>query len=1058
MVLRGLWSCIALLSVLSSDARTPDSLRILNKQGRELLAKGEYRQARVCFLKALECGTEQRSDMEYARGLAGYAQCLSTSDFRAADSLYSRALEMAGAKSDTSPEYAEFLQGQAEVRILQQKFDGVEAMLGRVVLIRGRNDGERSIAYAEALSMQGWYYAMRGDFARSGQAFDRAAEIISGITPDSYDFAKILHRAFFLHYNKQDKAAADSCCRRAIAMYEKTAAPADRRLIEIKGNQAIGYIPGRMKEAERIITGLLPLIERNYGKEDYTYSTLVMTLASIYAFDGRAEQALPLFEESGAIIKQLFGERHGAYCNLLNNQAMIYLRTERFARAEALLLRSLQIRKELTGTENPAYVKALNNLAVMYLNMGGYERAAEMFRQAAELSERLLGESSKSYLLALTNLGICQIRTGQYEAAVATADRCERLLTQHALAGSRDFAELHTLNLLTAMHGDKNDSMLGSKIAASAATLKAVFGDRHTTYLDAINGLAVFYLRSGDYDKALEYAAQDVEATAKYRGKETSAYMKALSNKAAASYMLYRWQEAETMLAECLDVARRLAEENLAFMSDREREDYWQAIRQPLDNISGFARLAALCGYDSPALCGLLYDRSLLFKSLLLNYSVDIRQSVLESGDDELIAVWQQLKKLKSAPTPDAPKIEELDKQLSLRSMPYRNQRSDFSATWQNVRDQLADGEAAVEIAAITGESLEPHYAGLVLRPGDKSPQRVMLGSEAVVATALHNRHSATATLFTPLEKHLRGIKRIYLSTSGLASRPSFAGMEDRRGYLLDRYSICNLLSTKDIEAAKQRQALSGTAAIALFGGADFGLPPAGSDKTDESSDQLRGQGFDYLPGSKKEVTGIGEMLASRGWDSAVYTDKQATESRFKSLSSTAPDIIHISTHGYYFPAIKAGFGSEMTVPFKTADDPLIRSGLLFSGANDAWSGKVTDEAADDGILTGHEISLMDLSRVRLVVLSACRTALGDNDYSEGIYGLQRAFRMAGAQALLVTLHEIPDRETTQFMTGFYERLTKGAGIRDAFDATMRAMRKQYPSAPEIWAGFVLIE
>ena len=1056
MVLRVIWGCIALLAAFSSvSAQSPDSLCIFNEWGHESLAKGEYRQARVCFWRALESGASLRSGMEYARSLAGYAQCLSMSDFRAADSLYTRASEIAGAEAGDSPEYAEILQGLAEVRILRQEFDGVEAMLDRVAAIRRRR-GQRSVAYADALSMQGWYYAMRADFARSEQAFDRAAGIASAIAPDSYDFAKILHKAFFLHFNKQDKAAADSCCRRAIAIYEKTASAADRRLIEIKGNQAVSYIPGRIREAERIIAGLLPVIERNYGKEDYTYSTLVMTLASIYAFDGRTEQALPLFEESATILEQLFGKRHEAYYNLLNNRAMIYMRTERFDRAEALLLESLEIRKELTGTENPAYVKALNNLAVMYLNRGSYERAAELFEQLADLSGRLLDEASKSHLLALTNLGLSRMRTGQHEAALAAAEKCERLMARHALAGNRDFAELHAVNLLTALYGGKDDPELGSEIEASAATLKALFGERNTNYLNAINGLSAWYLRAGDYERALEYATQDAEATARYRGTQTSAYMKALSNKAAACYQMHRWQEAETTLAECLGTARRLAAENLPFMSSREREEYWQAVRQPLDNISGFVMLARRYGYDSPELCGLLYDRSLLFKSLLLNFSSDIRQSVLESGDEALIAIWRQLKKLKESRTSDAAKIEELDKQLSLRSVPYRDRRRDFSATWQDVRDRLEDDEAAVEITAVTGDKFEPYYIGLVLRSGDKTPQRVMLGSEELVATALQNRYTATNALFTPLEKHLRGVKRIYLSASGLANKVSFAGMGGRRSYLIDRYSICNLLSTKDIAAAKQRRPLSGTGDVVLFGGADFGLSVAELDGTDELPALRRGQGFDYLPGSKKEVTDIGGMLACEGWRSTVYTDKQAAESRFKALSSASPEILHISTHGYYFPPAEAV--PQTGLPFKTADDPMLRSGLLFSGANEAWTGKTTNRSADDGILTGREIALMDLSHTRLVVLSACRTALGDNDYSEGIYGLQRAFRIAGAQALLVTLHEIPDRETTQFMTAFYERLMKGAGIRAAFDAAMRAMRKRYPSTPEVWAGFVLIE
>lgn len=1049
------------LLLLPAAAQSPESARALNDRGYELLGKGEYREARGVFRRALDSFADKRPDMEQARSLAGYAEAVSASDFRMADSLYSRALEIAASRSDESPEYAGILQGLAEVRIMQQRFDGVERMLGRVAEIRKRHGGERSMAYADALSVQGWYYAQKADFARSEEALNHATKIASRIAPESYGHAKILHKAFFLHYYKQDKAAADSCCRRAIAIYGKTAAPADRRSIEIKGNQAIGYIPGRIKEAEEIIAGLLPVIESHYGKEDYTYSTLLSTLASIYAFSGQAGRALPLFEESSEVIRRLFGERHESYYNALNNLAMVYMRTERFAEAEALLIRSLQIRRELTGPENPAYVKALNNLAVMYLNMGGYERAAERFRQVAELSERLLGEASKSHLLALANLGVSYMRSGQLAAAGEVADKGEALLARHDLAGNRDFAEIHTLNLLTAMHSGTGDPELGRRIAESAAVLKTLYGERHTTYQNAINGLGGYCLKTGDYDRALEYASEDAGIVAKYRGKATSAYMKALSNKAAACYRLRRWQEAEAALAECLDVARRLAAGNLAFMSDREREDYWRSVRQPLDNISGLARAAFAGDYDSAALRGLLYDRSLLAKSLLLDYSANIREAVFASGDEASISLWRQLEKLRGNPKPDAAKVEELEKQLARRSAPYRNRRSDFSVTWREVQAQLGGDEAAVEITTVAGNGAQPHYVGLVLRAGDEAPQCVLLCGEEILASALHApQHAASAdlisVLFTPLEKHLRGVGRIYLSVSGLAGNVSFAGMKDRRGYLSDRYSLCNLLTTKDIAKSKQVRSFSETPASVLFGGADFGLPAAELDDAASATGLLRGQGFDYLPGSKKEAAEIGRILAANGWRSVVYTDKEATEGRFKALSSASPDVIHVSTHGYYFPPAGTDAGADR--PFRNADDPMIRSGLLFSGANNAWNGLVTETSSDDGILTGREIASMDLGGTRLVVLSACSTALGDIDYSEGIYGLQRAFRIAGADALLVTLWEVPDRETTVFMTQFYAHLAEGVSVRDAFDATQRSMRREYAAKPGAWAGFLLLE
>ncbi|MBK9960918.1 MAG: CHAT domain-containing protein [Saprospiraceae bacterium] len=136
----------------------------------------------------------------------------------------------------------------------------------------------------------------------------------------------------------------------------------------------------------------------------------------------------------------------------------------------------------------------------------------------------------------------------------------------------------------------------------------------------------------------------------------------------------------------------------------------------------------------------------------------------------------------------------------------------------------------------------------------------------------------------------------------------------------------------------------------------------------------------------------------------------------------------------------------------------MLRSGLILAGGNRTWRGFHDTEDAEDGILTAYEVSQMNLSHTGLVVLSACETGLGDIKGNEGVYGLQRAFKIAGADYIIMSLWKIPDQPTMEFMIRFYslwqdEKMT----IPEAFKKTQLWIRDRYPNSIH-WAGFVLIQ
>jgi CHAT domain-containing protein len=208
------------------------------------------------------------------------------------------------------------------------------------------------------------------------------------------------------------------------------------------------------------------------------------------------------------------------------------------------------------------------------------------------------------------------------------------------------------------------------------------------------------------------------------------------------------------------------------------------------------------------------------------------------------------------------------------------------------------------------------------------------------------------------------------------------------------------------------------------------------------------------LPNTLKEIRNIEKAMQTKQKFVYTYVADKATETAFKNLSNkTSPSVIHFATHG--FTIIDTAKNNITSNTFKVSDNPLLRSGLVLAGGNKGWQGKANSNE-DDGILTALEISAAQLQNTQLAVLSACETGTGELRGSEGIFGLQRAFKLAGVNYIMASLWQVPDKETAEFMNTFYTTWLTGKTIRQAFLATQQTMRKKY--APYYWAGFTLVQ
>jgi CHAT domain-containing protein len=323
----------------------------------------------------------------------------------------------------------------------------------------------------------------------------------------------------------------------------------------------------------------------------------------------------------------------------------------------------------------------------------------------------------------------------------------------------------------------------------------------------------------------------------------------------------------------------------------------------------------------------------------------------------------------------------------------------------------------------------------------------------------------------------------VFVAPDGDLNSISFAGLLDENGrYLVDRFAFHYLSAGRDL-ARLAKQGESGQGLLALGDpdydavGSSAGAPPVAvgaalaqigyyhTRNVRSGCERLKGVSVPALPGTRREV----ELVASK-WNRAskepasVYFGSDASEERLKAESS-GKRVIHLATHGYFLGDVcqpdvpgSAFDGSGIGGVWEfVGENPLLLSGLFLAGCN--LRGACADSMGiEDGILTAYEVSAMNLEGTDLVVLSACETGLGDVKQGEGVYGLRRAFQMAGARTVVSSLWAVPDEATADMMSGLYER--RAASIPD----TMRRMqlqkirdlrRHRKADHPYTWAGFI---
>lgn len=544
---------------------------------------------------------------------------------------------------------------------------------------------------------------------------------------------------------------------------------------------------------------------------------------------------------------------------------------------------------------------------------------------------------------------------------------------------------------------------------------------------------------------------------------------------------------------------RRIMDGNFQLMTENEQNNFMETYMDPA------YWLTTLLEAMPDTLAAEAYDAVLYRTGMQLRSQRQTRQDIRQSGDSVLMAALDSLDRLRirqrSIPMKAYENLQDtqaateqsrlayaanvLEQQIIEASEPYRK-RYALHVSWDEIRQKLAPDEAAIEFV-YAGK----HVMALVVRPDSPSPRPVRLvesdtlvtrlkaldaNTSARLAVKLYNEQAVDlyGMLWAPLEPCLQGVRTVYFTTPGILNNLSFAAFATPDGsYLTDKYRLRQLTTTAAL--LKPREAGQTPRSALLMG--DIYYSPrqqllADSGRADEArgaDDDLALDDFDnrgvsrehfkYLPFTGDELANIERKLTEHRLSSADLTVRKgasATEAAFKELAARKPEVIHLATHGFFV----ADDRDASRIPYyrqrmQNMTNSMRRAGIALAGAEAAWCGAEGHDE-NDGILTADEVARFDLHGTRLVVLSACETALGNYSF-EGVYGLPRGFKQAGVESLLVSLWSVNDRSTSLLMSEFYRYWLEGKPVREALEQAVREVRKQYPQ-PYYWAPFVLLD
>lgn len=950
-------------------------------------------------------------------------------DLAGAVKLLDRALVIRDkAMGPENPELLDFIDTLASLHAQNGAFERSFELARRALGIRERKFGVDALEVAGSLSLLSKLKGELGDSREALSLLERALTILEKTHgKDSPKIAPTLNALAILHIERAGFDRAVAHLTRAIALYEREVPKNEGNISASLNNLAEVYLRrGDLRRAESLQERALVLLEKAVGPDHEDVAVLLNNMAASAVERGDYARGIPLLSRALSIHEKRLGPTHTDVAAAAGNLGEVYLRMQDTARAEPLLTRAAAIREAAHGPDHPLVANSLNNLGSLLSQKGDFKRAETLFSRAVAIYEKAFGKEHPAIAAPLTNLALIYQDRGEFNRVEASLNRV--IAIQEGALGA-----MHPALALSHRHLGSYYRMKGDLVRAVAEQEKAEeINERHLGLLIA----------TGSEEQKLALMATLANAT---NTTLSTHLMSARENEAAARLAM------TTILRRKGRVLDAMVDSQSALRSRLKPED--QAL---LDDLAS--------------------ARSALAKALLR--APGEGEGAPAGASISITAIEKEVRRLEVA--------------VSAKSAEFRVQSE--PVTVEKIQSLLPEDTALLELtmyrqvgsdAAGSGD----HYAAYVLRRTG-APKAVDLGPAAAIDDKVRALREALSNpertdvrsigraldelVMRPIRPILAGARVLAISPDSSLNLIPFGALVDEDGrFLIERASVYYLTSGRDL-LRRELRAPSRQGPV-ILANPRFDAQGDGAVKGDGEASRageltrLARARFTPLPGTAEEAEALREVLTKP----VVRTGTDATKAILRTLHG--PSILHIATHGFFLDdqaksAGGRGLELEANAPLpaappseatntKNADsntinlpnNPLVRSGLALAGAN----ADLTTRA--DGILTALEASALDLYGTDLVVLSACETGIGSTRVGDGVYGLRRAFVIAGAETQVMSLWKVDDAATRDLMIAFYTELRRGGARSESMHKVQLGMLGRKEAAhPYFWASFIV--
>ena len=821
-----------------------------------------------------------------------------------------------------------------------------------------------------------------------------------------------------------------------------------------------------------------------YANEDFVQSKVMVDLLSLYRTTGDIVE----YNHYLKALDSLYHVSNSAKLKTVYHLywANEYMARKEFAMVETQMQQCWDVMHDLSFSDREqAKLDYYSNMMNLKQQQKRYKDAIRYAKDYIDQTKIMNGRNSDQQYRAYNNLCALYALDNDSSKAFACLDSLERGVG-HAYQDEEVIANFYNIKGSCYANFKKYEKAIEYFDKAYKTLNDKRTEDSPSKYTSLLNkSEAYFMLKS--YDNAFTAYSEYVEACKNKYGDTSGTYYQMLFTLANIEGARGNTNEADSLFRLSMNYLLANMKQLWRYSTPTQREQFWM---ETLNNLSGMAAFAIKCGNNNSELIETCYNALLFSKSLLLETEKSVADIIRNEGTDDdianyrnLLALNNRLLTLKSNYEYNKLEIDslaiqqrELEQQLSHKCQSYNEYETYLDINYEIVRNSLADHEVVVDFSDYQTEDSVRQYVAYIYDKDKSHPLLVKCFGQQQLDSLLDGMQNFTLYNFEQLqdgaanliwksiEANIAKGSTVYYIPSGIMHSIALEALPLSDGTVLGQhYNFVRLTSAREIANAHHSNKIDRTAT--LYGGLQYSLAPQKMEeesKVYEKSDlaglvrsEYGESGFKDLSNTKDEVKRIEKTLMDNGFCVKAYLGSKGNAESFVALNGKSSSIVHIATHGFYYTPDEAkdkDFLSGYT-------DAMSLSGLVFAGGNAAWLGKKNIDGVLGGVLTAKDIANLDFKGTDLMVLSACKTAQGKVT-SEGVFGLQRAFKKAGVGTIVMSLWNVDDKVTSEFMVAFYEQLTDKTNNwnkRKAFEHTKDIIRKKYPD-PYYWAAFVMLD